>query len=106
MAKFDGKWPKMWPTCIFRHGEGSEGLKNGFAEPSHRGAEPSHRGAEPSHRGAEIFCVGFTYILNRHIEVRNRYIEVRNRYIEVRKAIWGVKSGQNQKILFAWFMTH
>ena len=39
-------------------------------------------------------------------EVQNRHIEVRNRHIEVRKAIWGVKSGQNQKILFAWFMTH
>ena len=53
MAKFDGKWPKMWPTCIFRHGEGSEGLKNGFAEPLHRGAEGLHRGAEGLHRGAE-----------------------------------------------------
>ena len=46
MAKFDGKWPKMWPSCIFRHGEGSEGLKNGFAEPAYRGAEPAYRGAE------------------------------------------------------------
>ena len=30
MAKFDRKWPKMWPTCIFRPGEGSEGLKSDF----------------------------------------------------------------------------
>ena len=32
MAKFDRKWPKMWPTCIFRPGEGSEGLKSDFGE--------------------------------------------------------------------------
>ena len=53
MAKFDGKWPKMWPTCIFRHGEGSEGLKNGFAEPLHRGAGGLRRGAGGLRRGAE-----------------------------------------------------
>ena len=52
LAKFGRKWPKMWPTCIFRPGEGSEGLKNGFAERSYRGAEPSYRGAERSYRGA------------------------------------------------------
>ena len=30
LAKFDRKWPKMWPTCIFRPGEGSKGLKSDF----------------------------------------------------------------------------
>ena len=42
---FGRKWPKMWPTCIFRPGEGLEGLKNGFEEPLRRGAEPAYRGA-------------------------------------------------------------
>ena len=26
LAKFDGKWPKIWPTCIFRPEKSLEGL--------------------------------------------------------------------------------
>ena len=29
-TKFGGKWPKIWPTCIFRPGEGLDGLKSDF----------------------------------------------------------------------------
>ena len=30
MAKFGGKWPKIWPTCIFRPGKSLDGLKSDF----------------------------------------------------------------------------
>ena len=29
-AKFGGKWPKIWPSCIFMPGEGLDGLKSDF----------------------------------------------------------------------------
>ena len=29
-AKFGGKWPKIWPTCIFRPGKSLDGLKSDF----------------------------------------------------------------------------
>ena len=29
-AKFGGKWPKIWPTCIFRPGKSLDGLKRDF----------------------------------------------------------------------------
>ena len=29
-AKFDGKWPKIRPTCIFRRGKSLDGLKRNF----------------------------------------------------------------------------
>ena len=48
----------MWPTCIFRPGEGLEGLKNGFEEPSRRGAEHAYRGAEHAYRGAQSYLGG------------------------------------------------
>ena len=27
-AKFGGKWPKIWPSCIFRPGKSLDGLKS------------------------------------------------------------------------------
>ena len=29
-AKFGEKWPKIWPTCIFRPGKSLDGLKSDF----------------------------------------------------------------------------
>ena len=31
-AKFGEKWPKIWPTCIFRPGKSLDGLKSDFGE--------------------------------------------------------------------------
>ena len=54
----------MWPTCIFRPGEGLEGLKNGFEEPLRRGAEHAYRGAEHAYRGAEHAYRGAVWVLH------------------------------------------
>ena len=29
-ARFGGKWPKIWPTCIFMSGKSLDGLKRDF----------------------------------------------------------------------------